>query len=224
MPNKKFWGTLLTTLLLSCGIPSFEYIAEPIITSATDTFTIEIDLENSSSEEIIYFEIYSRYFPVNDDDSSELLDGITLSEINNGVENFLEKNGFSIVKYSRTSALSEDGEADLLEKIDIPISTSNITYTVTSDYESDRVALSSSSLDEDYYLLSSYNVTNEPVHFIGDISNNLEEKLTNDFTETYEKGEDVEIEFVVVNYGISSTLTSIESLPVLVEKQFTIRN
>lgn len=221
MLNKKFWGTLLTTLLLSCGIPSFEYISVPIITSSTDTFSIEIDFTNS--EEVRYFEIYSRYFPKSGKDSSELLDDITLSDIDSSAENFLVNNGFSIVKYSKTSTLSEENEGELEEKIDIPESSTNIIYTVTLDYDSNRVILNSSALSEDNFLLSTYNVTNESTHFIGDISDNLEEKLKKDFPEDYEEGQDVKIEFVVVNYGVSSLLTSIESLPVLVKNEFEIR-
>lgn len=223
MSNKKFWGTLLTSLLLSCGIPSFEYIPDPIITSSTDTFSIEIDIENSEVQ-FTYFEIYSRYFPENGTDSSDLLGDITLSEINTSVENFLENNGFSIVKYSSDNALTEDIEADLIDKIDISGGDSNISYIVTLD--NDRVILSSTSLDEDYYLISTYNVTNESAHLIGDISDNMEEKLEKDYPEEYEKDQymDIDIEFVVVNHGVSSSLTSIESLPVLVKNEFTIRN
>lgn len=226
MIKAEVWGILLITLLVSCGIPSFEYIADPIEVSSSDTsFEVEIDIE--TSPEINSFDIYSRYFVTND--SEDLFDDLSLSDIDDGVENFLADNGFYIVKYHNeySDSVDEDFEQELIDTVVLPVTDENINFTVTLDddeYSRYLVKLTSDSLDTDYYLWSTAADTN----FIGEIAedkiNDLQEQILEDSEEVYE-GDDINLEFVVVNYGIGSTsLSSIESLPVLIENEFEIRN
>lgn len=208
---KKLSRILLLIILFSCGIPSYEYIEEPTVSDTSDSsFTFSVELDDDGY--INGFKLYARYFESQSDDTS--FDDIDISDTDNDTVEYLEDLGYTLVSLVNTSHYSTDGEVDYddLEDSDYLIDlfsiTSDISFTVS--YNSTYtipVVMTSDDDTNTYTLISNYSSS---IHTIGIFDDDNGESFLDSFSdETY-----IYIEFAVFNTGLSSSLESLESLPV----------
>lgn len=190
---------ILLMLIFSCGIPSFDYIDSPeLINSDTESLTFKIDL--TKTPYISKFKIYSRYFIESDSKEDKFVD-LTISDMPNGVERFLKDNGFSLVEFHDITDIypSNQGyqEIDVVRNILFDIKKSGDNYLILTD-----------NISTTYKLKSNYiNYS----HFIGNYTDEQGYAFLDYFN--VNKIASIRIEFVIVNFGISSTLSNLESLP-----------
>lgn len=212
---KSILRILLLTLFVSCGIPSFEYIDEPTINSSDDsyfTFTISID----DDQYIDGFKLYSRYFIETSDDTEDYFDDVDITDTDNDTEDYLEDLGYTAVSFVIESSFDTDNyeyeDMDTFTNFDVD---SDIYFSVDYNADDYTVILSSDDETEDYHLLSNYEYSStEYIHAIGNYSDDDGEEFLNNFEDTDDLESTIYIEFVIFNTGTSSSLESLESLPV----------
>lgn len=208
---KKISRILLLIILFSCGIPSYEYIEEPTVGYTSDSsFTFNVELDDDGY--INGFKLYARYFKSQSDDTS--FSDIEISDTNNDTEDYLEDLGYTLVSFVNTSFYSTNGvvDYDYLEDngliIDLFSVTSDISFTVSynSNY-SIPVVMTSDYDSNTYTLISNYSSL---IHTIGIYDDDNGEYFLDSFSDET----NIYIEFAVFNTGLSSSLESLESLPV----------
>lgn len=201
---KNLLRVLLLAFFVSCGIPSFDYIDGAIISDNDSSgFTFKLDLEESSYT--TGFKLYSRYFIGSD---SRFFEDLDINDTSNDSEKYLENLGFTVVTVEESLYVEYDEYSVLSTSFFVVSYDNDLVDSVTMQSENGH----------SYILKSNYKNSSNKIfiHNIGNYSDDYGSNFLNEFKTNVGDGSLINVEFAIVNKGLSSDIEHIESLPIYI--------